>query len=383
MNSLKNEINYLFSGIGMPYEKICMIVAVFVAVVFTAFLGENMARDVPVAVIDLDHSRYSQEVIEKIDSTPYMKVNSVVYAPEEPQKFMIQDKNYAVIVLPKDLEKQHYAGQEGSIGLFCDNSNTALDADIRASLNEIVGTVNAQSASVSGGQSGSLQLNERLLFNPSNSACNSEILGFVVFFGTIFFTFATIGMVPRLRETPEWAQLLGAGNPFALAARLLPYLFGLFTGTLVGMAILRLWGDMVFAGRLADYIISQILFLPSLGLMSVLFGWGAANPGVASSRMLFLVPAGFILSGEAFPLSLFPQWVIAVSHFFPLTWQFHFIRDIVVRGASLTQMPDILGGYLLYLAAILAVFCWRFLKERDQLQRTEELQQAREARWEE
>ncbi len=383
MNSLKSEIKFLFSGMGMPYEKVCMVVAIFVTVVFTICLRNNVARDVPVAVIDLDHSRYSQEVIEMIDSTPYMDVSSVVYIPEEPRNFLAQDKNYAVIVLPKNLEQNHYGGSECSIGLFCDNSNTALTVNIRSSLNAIVATENSKTATASNGAAGSISVNERLLFNPTGSTSNTTVLGFLITFSSMFFTFATIGLVPRLKETGEWYKMLKRGNPMDLAVRLLPYLGCLFTAVLVGMAILRIWGDMVFAGSFIDFLISQLVYLPILGLLSVLSGWGAANPGVASSRMVFLIPAGFILGGFSLPISNFPHWLLHLSHIFPLTWEFNFVRDIVVRGTSITQMPEVFGGFFLYAGAVLLLFYVRFMRASISWRREVIAKNRRKKKWEE
>ena len=380
MNSLKNEIKFLFSGMGMPYEKVCMIVAIFVAVVMTACLRNNMCRDVPVAVIDMDHSRYSQEIIEMIDSTPYMDVSSVVYTPEEPRNFLAQDKNYAVIVLPKNLEQNRYGGTECSIGLFCDNSNTGLDGNIRSGLNAVVATENSKGASAG---AGTISVNERLLFNPSSSYSNSTVLGFLIMFSAMFFTFATIGMVPRLKETGEWYKILKRGNPMDLAIKLLPYLGCLLTAMFVGMAILRIWGDMVFAGNIFEFILSQLLYLPALGLLSVLCGWSAANPGVASSRMIFLIPAGFVFGGATLPISFFPDWVMQISHIFPLTWEFKFIRDIVVRGSSISQMMDVFGGFLLYLGVIVLIFYVKFMRTSISWRREVIAKARRKAKWEE
>ena len=64
MNSLRDELHFLFSGHGMPYEKVAIMVAVVVTVLLTVLLGNNFARDARVAVIDLDNSRYSHEVIQ-------------------------------------------------------------------------------------------------------------------------------------------------------------------------------------------------------------------------------------------------------------------------------------------------------------------------------
>ncbi len=381
INSLKSEIRYLFSGMGMPYEQVCLIVAVFVSVFFTIYLGNNISRDVGVAIIDLDHSRYSQEIVSKIDSSPYMRVSSVVYTTQEPKKFMAQDKNFAVIVLPKELEKKHYAGESTSIGLFCDNSNTALDANIRSALNELVAMENSN-MSVTDNTGGGMTLSERLLFNPVGSASNGAVQGFLFMFSSMFFTLATIGMVPRLREMGEWEKILKSGNPLVLAIRLLPYMGCLLVALFVGMAVLRIFGDMVFSGNIWEFIMTQLLYLPTLGMLALLFGWGAANPGVAGSRMLFLIPGGFIFGGATFPVSLYPSWVVLSTHFFPLTWEFNFVRDVIIRGSHLWEMPDIIGGFFIYMAIIIVVFCYRFFKEEKKLEEKELHASILKAEWE-
>lgn len=382
INSLKSEIKYLFSGLDMPYEKVCLVVAIFISIFFTIYLGNNITRDVAVAVIDLDHSRYSQELVSKIDSSPYMRVSSVVYTTQEPKKFLAQDKNFAVIVLPKDLERNRYSGQAASIGLFADNSNTALDANIRSALNNLVAMENADITVSGSSGGGSIVLNERLLFNPVGSASNGAVQGFLFMFSSMFFTLATIGMVPRLREMGEWESILKSGNPLVLGIRLLPYMGCLLVALFVGMAILRVFGDMVFAGNILEFIVSQILYLPTLGMLAVLFGWGAANAGVAGSRMLFLIPGGFIFGGATFPVSLYPSWVVLSTHVFPLTWEFNFVRDIIIRGSHLWEMPDILGGFLIYMGIVIAVFYYRFYKNAEELEEQEQHASVLKAEWE-
>ena len=41
MNSIRDEIAFLLSGRGMPYQKVAMMVAIVCAVVFTLILGNN------------------------------------------------------------------------------------------------------------------------------------------------------------------------------------------------------------------------------------------------------------------------------------------------------------------------------------------------------
>ena len=43
VNSLKDEIRFLFSGQGMPYEKVCIMVATVIALVLGTMLSSNIA----------------------------------------------------------------------------------------------------------------------------------------------------------------------------------------------------------------------------------------------------------------------------------------------------------------------------------------------------
>ncbi len=367
MNSLKNEVRFLFSGQGMPYEKVCIMVAMVVTLLLTVLLNGNFAKDAKVAVIDLDNSRYSHELIDRFNASEYMKVTAVFNNAVEPRELFYRDKASAVIYLPRDLEKNRYSESDSSIGVFYDNTNTALTADIKAALNEIVAIDNASAAAAEGMTSGTLSLNDRNLFNPSGSTSNGQTLGFLFFFGSMFFTFATIGMIPRLRLTHELDRILQQGTPWDLIVRLIPYGGCLLVSFVLGMAVLRIWGDMVFSGWLLTFLFVQLFYVMAVGMLSLLFGWTAANPGIASSRMILFIPGGFILGGPTSPLSHLSDWVITISHVFPLTWEFQFVRDIVTRGAGLSDITKEFGAFLIYLGIIVVIFCYRFHKSRQEM----------------
>lgn len=366
MNSLRDEIRTLFSGMGMPYEKVSIIIALVISVFFTVLFGNNFAKDSPVVVIDLDHTRYSREFADKIDATEYMKVVGIVETPADPSRFFYEDRAYAVICLPRDFEKDVYSGGSPTIGLYCDKTNAALDVDIIEAMNEIVGIENAQNTPKG---AGAITLNSRNLFSPLGSSSNATTQGFLFFFSAMFFTFATIGMVPRLRLTHQWEETLASGNPFGLLARLIPYMGCLLIALMLGLVILRYWGDMIIAGNFLLFLCFQILLIFDIGMLSLLFGWNAANPGVASSRMILFIPGGFILGGVTSPISHLSAWAIQFSHLFPLTWQYHFTRDILQRGAGLTDITHQTAAFLLYSLAIFVIFCLRFEHDRKQLMR--------------
>lgn len=363
--SFFDELKFLFSGKGMPYEKVCIMVAMVVSVVLSVMLAGNFSADAPVAVIDLDNSKYSRELITKIDASEYMKVTAIINSPMNPEELCYRDQVVAVVYLPQGLEKNRYSNSAAPIGVFYDNTNTAQTADIKEALPEIVAIDNAMFAG--SGESSGLTLNSRILFNPAGSTSNAQTQGFLFFFGSMFFTFATIGMVPRLRMSKQYELMLTKGTPWDLIGRLTPYCFCMVVSFFLGMAVLRVWGDMIFSGRLIEFLIIVLLYAITVGVISVFVGWTAANPGIASSRMILFIPGGFILGGVTSPIDHFSTWVVYLSHIFPLTWLFHFTRDIIQRGASLAAISSEVGAFFIYMAVVAILLNWRFEKSRKEL----------------
>lgn len=375
MHSLKDELAYFFSGKGMPYGKVSMMIAIVVVLLFTAVFSDNYIKDGKVVVIDLDNSKFSHEFIEEMNTSPYIKVKDVLNVPADPKTLLYQDRYLAVVYLPTGFEKNRYSEGVNNIGVFYDNINTAQSGSLKGALNTIIAVQNQkiglsqiQALGLNGEQTAAvmnnISLNERLLFNPTSSSSNSTTIGFLFFFSSMFFVFATIGMIARLRLEGKWNAQLLAGSPFDLMLRLTPYSICLTVSIIVGLAILRVIGDLSFTGNFFTLLLSILLLAISLGFMSMLFGWGAANPGVAASRMILFIPGGFILGGMSGPLDLHPGWVHVVSNVFPLVWEYRFTRDIILRGASFMDIAQGFGGFMIY-TGILAVFvCIRFYYDR-------------------
>ena len=135
MHSLKAELKYLFSGQGMPYEKVSIMVAMAISVVLSVMLAGNFSKDAGVVVIDLDNSAYTHELTNRIDASEYMKVTAVVNTPADPRSFLYRDKAIAVVYFPQGLEKDRYTGTANHIGVFYDNTNAAQTAEIKEAMN--------------------------------------------------------------------------------------------------------------------------------------------------------------------------------------------------------------------------------------------------------
>lgn len=364
LGTMLDEFAFLFSGRGMPYDKVAIAVMLACTVLLSAIFHFNYAEKANVAIIDLDNSSYTHELISKINSSQYMQVYTVLNTPVDPNTMFYEDKCVAVVYFPKDFEKDVYASKAADVGVFYDNTNTAQSAGIKQALNEIVGTETAMMSN-SDNRMG-LSLNERALYNPHDSSANGEVLGFLFFFGSMFFTFATIGMIPRLKLTGQLAIHFEKGNPFELMMRIVPYAMIWIGACFMGMVILKYTNGMTVNGNIFMFFVTQILFVMTMGMMSLWFGWNAANPGVAASRMILFIPGGFILGGQTGPIPMIDPIVQYISHIFPLVWEFELVRDIIIRGAGFWDCATEIGQFLVFCCIVWLLFIQRFYASRKQ-----------------
>ena len=316
MKSLQDEIRFLLSDRSMPYEKMALLISVVVALVFTAILSLNYAKDTPITVIDLDNSRFSHELIDYLNNSQMLSVQAVLNSHTDPTNLMYRDKSYAVIYIPTGTEKAHYNGENCDIGVFYDNTSSSSLAGAREALNEIVAEVNNPQLGTGDTIQGGMMLRERRLFNPADSASNGEVIGFLVFFSSIFFAIATLGMIPRLRMEGKLELHLKAGSVFGLFQRTIPYCCCWLGATSIGFIILRFAGDISFTNNVLLYICVQALYIWICSLVSLLVGWSAPNPGMAASRMILFIPPGFILGiGSRRGNSSFQDCAITIGQF--------------------------------------------------------------------
>lgn len=196
--SLKDKVKFLFSKKGMPYEKVCLLVAMVVTFALSALLNGNFTKDASVIVIDLDHSMYTRQLINEMNASEYIKVKAVLNTAADPEKLCYSDEAIAVVYFPRGLEEDRYTGTATNIGVFYDNTNASQSVNVRTAINQIISLDNAVTngdvGSTNDNLQGGVSIAERKLFNPQQSPDNQQVFGFLFFFGSMFFAFATLGM---------------------------------------------------------------------------------------------------------------------------------------------------------------------------------------------
>lgn len=383
--SIAAEWEAMFSGHFVPYQILSIIVAVITSFAFSIAMSHDAVFEAPVAVVDLDQSRWSASFIEELNASPMISVQSVSHAALDAHAvrgLTRTDSAIGVIYIPKGAQARLVRGDRTlTIGYYADDSNSAQNGELFSTLNEIAAHVGANIAiSRSDGVStlgrsdnetaamiSPLRVSFRYLTNPTGQATTGTVVGFLFFFGLMFHGLTSLMIVGRLRVTHEWDSRVLSGSVFAFLSRAVPYAFIYTCVITVAIAILTLVGQLRFAGNV--FLFLPALFLAAIGntWLAALISWNCTNPGQGASRMIWLVPPGFILGGATMALGFVHAWVHWASFGIPLVWVFTFWRNIGLRGTTLLETLPLFGAqlcWLIFLATLVAVRFWKDERER-------------------
>ena len=149
----------------------------------------------------------------------------------------------------------------------------------------------------------------------------------------------------RLRVTRQWEPKVLSGTLCALLARAVPYALIFTTVVTAAVAVLVNFGQLRFAGNPGVFM--AVLFCGAMAntWIAYLLSWNAATPGEGASRMIFLVPPGFILGGATMATGFVHGWVHDISFGIPLVWIFKVWRDVGLRGLGWSDMWSLIGSF--------------------------------------
>lgn len=368
------EVVAMRSGYSMPYHKVALMIALVTCLFFCIFLQHQIAFDGRIAIIDLDNSRYSRELAQKLDASAYIEVTDIFYNAVPVSSLLVEDRNIGVLYIPKDFEKYLLNGQRSmKLGYYADYTNSAQNGVALSTLNEIIGEEGANisipkvaamgkmSSDAAAAAVSPMSVGSRRLTDPVYSSTNGFVVAITIFFSSIFIGISTLMIVGRIRVTGQMERCLRMGYA-SWIARILPYALIYSTAITIAFCLLINFGQMRFAGSWPFFWLTIFTTGVCIGLLSLFFSWNSENPGAGTAFMILYVPPGFILGGSTMAIPFLTDWVQNVSHIWPLVWQYRFVRDIAQRGEFQAGVVAHYGCYLLYATVLALLVYWRYYK---------------------
>ncbi|CAI2085042.1 daunorubicin resistance ABC transporter membrane protein [Serratia fonticola] len=313
--------------------------------------------DLPVGVIDQDHSTASRQLIRQLDATPKIAIQTYD-SLDEAKRDLGWRKLFAVIIMPVDLEKKILNGKNIEIPVFGDATNRLangqIQQDVVAAYQQLLGQYNTSLLMRSGFSERQAQViltpiqGQTLdVFNPGISFAAIIFPGLLVMLLQHSLLIACVRVSIVLKGTPGGKPSLPVYLG-GLSALLPIWLF-------LSIVLFVLWPWVL--GYRQTAAIPEILLLTFPFLLAVLGLGKLVTECLRSVEMIyltlsFITTPVFYLSGTIWPLQAMPQWVRAISSMIPSTWATKAIAGVNQMELSLRDV----GGDVAMLLLLGAIY---------------------------
>lgn len=374
---LGRELRQIAARPALAFMLVPMPLIIFLAL--AAVFAPGLPRDLPVAVVDLDGSTLSRQVVRMVDGASDVAVTQQLPNLSEARQALVARDVYAILMIPPEMERTLQLGQSPEIVIFSNSQFLQSGGTASRSMATSVATFSAgvsvrllESRGIGPDRAMDLitpiPVQQSPLFNPSLDYIQFLLSAIIPTVMQIFICAAAVLSFSRERHSTggvtRLLRLSGSPAP-AIIGKLLPY-------TVLGTLVLLL-GDMLlfsvfgadFRGNVAVFFLNGLMFILACQMLGAFIAMIARDTTGALGMMAVVVAPAFGFAGISFPRFGMSDFAQAWGSVIPLTPYLQLRTDQTLRGAPLEySLPTMawLFGLLVVFTALLWILLRRAMR---------------------
>lgn len=319
-------------------------------------------RHLPAAVADESGTELSRTLIADSQATQVVDILAQVASPAELEDRLRRGVIAVGIYIPPDLGRRLQDPERTAAQLLVDGT----DPTVLASAGQLA-QLELSYETAPSPTKGEPVYEIRTYYNPERrSALNivPGLIGVILTMTMVLFTAVAIvreaerGNLELLINTPVRTIELMVG-------KILPYiLIGLLQVTLILILGATLF-EVPVRGALHQVYAASLIFIAANLTLGLVISTAAKTQFQAMQMTFFFFLPSILLSGFMFPFAGMPRAAQYLAELLPLTHFVRLIRGIMLRGASLLDMPGEVIALALFTAVMLGLAVARFRKTLD------------------
>jgi ABC-2 type transport system permease protein len=355
-----------------PHTRFLLIGPPIIQMVVFGYAATLEVKHVGLAVLDLDNTQESRELLFHFSASRYFDLNKYAVRRDELREGIDRGDFLVALEIDSGFAQRLRNGQGASVQVLvdCSNSNTALVA--LGYLNQI-GAQFAHDYETDRLRRAAPQL---VSFLPQveletrpwfNEGLDSQwyfvpgVIGNLMLIMVMMLTaFAVvrereIGTLEQIMVTPirRWEFILGKTLPF--------FLIGCFDSTMISL-LGTFWFGVPFRGNVAVLALGLMTFmLAALGLGLFLSTISATQQQAMIASFFFNMPM-ITLSGFGTPISSMPPFFQKLSYINPMSHVMVVLRSVYLKGVGLDVLWPNIAAMAVFGALLLGVSVLRFHK---------------------
>lgn len=342
---------------------------------FAALFDKGVARDIPIAVLDEDHSSLSRKVTQMIEDTPTALVAYGIQSMNEGERLMREGRIQAIVQIPAFFEKDILSNRQTHLEAYISGANISvnglLSKDIQTAVTTFGAGIQLQLLTKQGlterqamAQLQPVRFDRHILFNPYINYgyyLSPSFMPMMVMIFVVMTTIFAIGSELKNATAREWIDTADGSAAAALAGKVLPIASTMFLMSLVMLLIIFKVVGTPLNGSLGVILLGTLLFILSYQSIAVLIVSLLANLRLSLSLGGGYSVLAFTFSGLTFPVMAMHPAMQAVSRIFPFSYYTDLFVDQMLRGApAACSLPDLC---CMSLFIVLPLLCLPRLKQ--------------------
>ena len=312
-------------------------------------------RHLNTGVVDQANTARSREWLATLASTDVVTLKARANTPGELQDLMRQGRIALGVVIPADFDHRLETQDRPAVQVMVDGSEQTVQAAARQLASMPMPGLRAPYQGVA-------VVN---FYNPARLAPVNTVPGLIGVILTMTLVMFTGMALVRERERGNLEMLIATPvSPWELTlGKVLP-----FVGIgLVQVTVVLLLGKWVFSvpirGLLIEVYVAALVFIIANLSLGILISTLAKSQFQAMQLAFFTFLPQILLSGFMFPFAGMPVAAQWIAEILPMTHFIRLIRAIMLRGASLSDLPNDLLA-LIFIAAVLLTASTRRIRKR-------------------
>ncbi len=326
-------------------------------------------KNINVAIVDHDHSSYSQKLVAKIGSSGYFHI--VDYGNSYSRSIGLIESEKADVILEIPLDFERNLEKEGvqPVYIAADAINGVKGSLGAAYLSAVLGDFNKQVQPQIVQRPGfasqqSISVASIYRFNPNLQYDFFMVPGILVILVTMVSGFIAalnivrekeIGTIEQINVSPvkKWQFITGKLIPF--------WLIGMFDFT-IGLLIARLVYGIIPVGSLLVLYSFLAVYLVALLGFGLLISTYSDNQLQAMFVAFFFIMIFILMSGQFTPIENMPGWARFLSHCVPVTYFIEVMRMVILKGSGFSDVKNYFFIEIGFAVVLNAWAIWNYRK---------------------
>ncbi|AQS60642.1 ABC transporter permease [Desulforamulus ferrireducens] len=334
---LVRELTYLWRDRGL--RNILLWAPLLGVLIFYATYSAQTLMAIPTAVVDLDRSSASRDLVTKVDQAENLQIVARPASAQEAEEMIRRGEVLVTVVIPENFGRQVALGRETNVYIGIDGSNIIYSTNATTAAMTVAKTVGAEAgvkALMARGLSQEqaknaylgVEMREEPWFNPTLNYAYFLVLALILNVWQQCCTMAATMTIIGDTGRPSWLQfkLAGISKGTLFVSKSLVHI-GLYMllalplyGICFGILKLPMHGSWLL---LLLFTLAFVIALHSVGTLASSF---ARSPVDATRFGMIIALPSFILSGFGWPLEAMPAFVQSLAKLLPQTWFFQGIN---------------------------------------------------------